>query len=382
MHHHLLTVAAIGMAFFSPLSCAQDSNVVLYGKLNLDMETVSAAGGTGTDAHTGRISNNSSLLGLRGEEALGGGLSAFFQIESAVGVDTGSGTLAGRNSGVGLRSAAGTILMGQWDTPYKDATLKLDPFTNKTFAGYGAVLYGNKSVTVANAVTRQSFDRRQKNLLQYWTPDAGHGVRARLAYGAREEQGSCAVACDPGMWSAAASYEQGPLSLMAAYERHDQYANTASVQTRDSAVKLGALYRHGGTSFSAIAERLAYRGNLAATGLNRTFVPGSASEASLRNYWMAVSHRYGAQTWRAAYGQSGDVRLDSGGKGARTAETGMRYWAVGYGYAASKRTELYWMYARIDNKAQANSDFAINGVTGVSNGAHPAGFGIGMTHAF
>ena len=284
MNQHWITAAAIGMAFFSPLACAQGTNVVLYGKLNVDMESVSAGGGTGTNARTGRISNNSSLLGFRGEEVLGGGLSAFFQIESSVGVDTGSGALAGRNSGVGLRGAAGTVLMGQWDTPYKNATLKLDPFTNKTFAGYGAVLYGNKSVTVANAATRQSFDRRQKNLLQYWTPDAAHGVKARLAYGAREERGSCTVACDPDMWSAAASYEQGPLSLMAAYERHDQYANTASVQTRDSAFKLGALYRLGATSFSAIAERLAYRGNLAATGLARTFAPGAASEASLRNY--------------------------------------------------------------------------------------------------
>ncbi len=375
---HVLPFAiplAMNLVLLPGLAAAQASNVTLYGKLNVDLESLSNG-----DTRKQRVSSNSSLFGLRGEEALGGGLSAFFQIESSVGVDTGSGTLAGRSSAVGLKGSAGRLLMGQWDTPYKNVTLRLDPFTNKTFAAYAAVLYGNNSATAANAVNRQSFDRRQKNVLQYWTPEFQNGLKARFAYGVGEEKGTCAVACSPSMWSAAASYDSGPLALMAAYERHDEYANTATVTTRDSAVKLGAQYRWGDTAINAVAEQLDYRGNLAATGLTRTFAPGAAPGVTVHNYWGAVTHRIGVHQWRAAYGRSADLSLHA--PGGTATDTAMRYWALGYGYTASKRTELYVMYARIDNAANAASDFGINGVGGVGNGNHPTGFGMGITHSF
>lgn len=372
--------AATALALLPCAVLAQSSTVVIYGKLNIDVETLAANGPNADDTRKHRVSSNSSLLGFRGEEALGGGVSAFFQIESSVGVDTGSGTLAGRSSAVGLKGPAGSLLMGQWDTPYKNSTLKLDPFTNKTFAGYGAVLYGNSSPTVANIANRQAFDRRQKNVIQYWSPETNSGFKGRLAYGVGEEKGTCAVACDPRLWSAAGSYERGALTLIAAYERHDEYANTATVRTRDDALRIGTHYVVGATTFSGVAEQLTFRGNLAATGLAKTFTPGAASAVKVRNLWGAVTHRIGSQVLRASFGRSADLKLD--GPGASAPDTGMRYWAAGYAYQPSKRTELYLTYARIDNDTRSANDFGTAALGGVTAGAHPTGFGMGITHSF
>lgn len=364
---------AIAAAAFAAATChAQTTNVTLYGKLNVDLESVKAGG-----ASTTRVTNNSSLLGFRGEEDLGGGLRALFQIESAVSLDTGAGTVAGRNSGVGLRGRYGTLIMGQWDTPYKAVTTRLDPFADKTISGYGNVLYGNASKTAANAANRNSFDRRQRNVVEYWSPNVA-GFAGQLAYGVNEEKGTCTVACNPKLWSLAGSYEKGPLFLGAAYELHDQYANTATAQTRDRAFKVGGAYTFGSTTVSAIAERLRYAGNLAATGLPKTFAAGAAQDATLDTLWLGLTHQIGASTLRLALGKSRDLKLDRGS----APDTGARYVALGYGYALSKRTEVYAMFTKIRNDAKSHNDFALNSIEGVANGASPQGVGLGMTHSF
>ena len=69
------------------------------------------------------MKSNSSRLGVRGSEALGGGLSAVFQIESAVGATNGGGlgsTLGTRETFVGLQGGWGTFKMGYFLTPYDD----------------------------------------------------------------------------------------------------------------------------------------------------------------------------------------------------------------------------------------------------------------------
>ncbi|WP_075793614.1 porin [Massilia putida] len=364
---------AIAAAAFAAGAChAQTSKVTIYGKLNVDLESVKAGG-----ASTTRVTNNSSLIGFRGEEDLGGGLRALFQIENSVSLDTGAGTIAGRNSGVGLRSNYGTLIMGQWDTPYKAMTIRLDPFTNKTIAAYGDVLYGDASKTAANAANRNSFDRRQRNVIEYWSPNVA-GFSGQLAYGVNEEKGTCAVACNPKLWSLAGGYEKGPLFLSAAYEQHDQYANTATARTRDRAFKVGGAYIFGSTTVSAMAERLRYSGNLAATGLPKTFKAGAAQEATLDTLWLGMTHRIGAGTLRLALGESRDLKLDRGG----APDTDARYVALGYGYALSKRTEAYAMLVKIKNGANSRNDFALNSIDGVTNGASPQGVGLGMTHSF
>lgn len=62
-------------------------------------------------------------------------------------------------------------------------------------------------------------------------------------------------------------------------------------------------------------------------------------------------------------------------------ETGATQFTLGYDYPLSKRTALYAYYSRINNKKNAIYDFAINEL-GVSAGADPQTFALGMRHFF
>src|SRR6478736_386633 len=102
------------------LSHAQ-SNVTIYGIVDSGIEYVSnqAAGGSSfrVPSNTGTFA---SRLGFRGNEDLGGGLSAIFTLENGFGTDTGTasqgGRLMGRQSFVGLASKDwGQVTIGrQW----------------------------------------------------------------------------------------------------------------------------------------------------------------------------------------------------------------------------------------------------------------------------
>ena len=89
---------AVASVFALPLTVrAQTANVTLYGRVNMDMEIVTGRQVNGSDPSVYRVSSDSSRFGIRGSEALGGGLNAIFQIENSVSTDTGGGTLAGRD---------------------------------------------------------------------------------------------------------------------------------------------------------------------------------------------------------------------------------------------------------------------------------------------
>src|SRR6476469_10275210 len=104
MNKKLVAVAVAGVLAAPLAAQAQTANVTLYGRLNLTMEAVK---GNAPDPNPPvsvanrtvyRVSSNSSRLGVRGSEALGGGLSAIFQIESNVSADTGGGLLGTRET--------------------------------------------------------------------------------------------------------------------------------------------------------------------------------------------------------------------------------------------------------------------------------------------
>src|SRR5437763_2849772 len=147
MNKKLVALAVAG-AFALPMAAqAQTANVTLYGRLNVDLEfvkgktcnaatsTVTGAPGTAAGCFVGlptentsnplvkRLSSNSSRLGVRGTESLGGGLNAIFQIESSVSGDTGNSSTSSfgsRETFVGLQGAWGTFKMGKFLMPYDD----------------------------------------------------------------------------------------------------------------------------------------------------------------------------------------------------------------------------------------------------------------------
>ena len=131
---------AIGAVFAGPAMAQTTAGTVqIYGKMYPQLGYYKSSGASGTGDVTSNLvaqpttagsANNekgranvdvaNSYLGFRGEEKLGGSLSAIYQIEQSVEFDTGTGVWATRNSFLGLRSGFGTIKLGNMDTIYKE----------------------------------------------------------------------------------------------------------------------------------------------------------------------------------------------------------------------------------------------------------------------
>src|SRR6185295_389908 len=91
----------------------------------------------GSDDHLLHLTNGNmqtSFIGVRGSEDLGGGLRAVYRLESYVAVDVGAaGRSAGdgfwaREASAGLSGSFGTTVIGRTPTPLWLATISFNPF--------------------------------------------------------------------------------------------------------------------------------------------------------------------------------------------------------------------------------------------------------------
>ena len=392
---------ALACALFAAPAAALAQSVTIYGTLNGDVETVEIKGAAGPNygART-RVTSNSSNVGFRAIEDLGGGLRAFAQVESAVNFDNGtsSGFWGSRNSAVALESNDyGRIMLGQWDSPYKISTLRFDPTGNTGIAGYTGILGGTGSVTAGQGgstfAERASFDRRVANVVQYWTPE-WRGVTARFAYGAPDTNvGSTTTGVSeasglrPSLVSAAVMYDAGALNATAAYEqhRHFQSLNTllgaATSSGKDQAWKAGIQYGFFDKAFTvgAIYERLQYR----ADDINGL----GALERKVDNWYGVAKYATGPHAFGVSYGYKGKEKL-SGAGFHDLDDSKARQISARYGYSFSKRTQLYAIATRITNDTNAFQEFGNAPITSTllfrdpSRGGDSTGVGLGLIHSF
>jgi predicted porin len=379
---------------------APTSSVQIYGTLNADVESVEAKGAVSGQnfARRNRVTSNSSNIGFRGNEQLGNGLSGFFQIESAVNFDDGtsSGFWASRNSGVGLQGGWGQLTLGQWDSPYRYSTQRLDPTGDAGIAAASGILGGTGLMTGGQGgstfAQRASFDRRVSNVVQYWTP-SWNGLSGRLAYGATDSalgSASTGVAeasgLKPNLYSAMANYEAGPLYAALAYERHKDFQSLNTLlgapasSGRDDAWKAGISYKLAGAfTLGAIYERLQYR----ADDINGL----GSLERKVNNWYVVGKYDAGAHSIALSYGQKGKEKL-SGAGFSDLPDSKAHQISARYGYSFSKRTQLYAIATRIMNESNAFQEFGSSPLTATtlfrdpSRGADPTGYGLGMIHTF
>lgn len=359
----LLATAGAGQA--QQAAASSGSSVSIYGFLKADVEVVSASGEGSSGESLKRLSNNLSVLGFRASEDLGRGLVAWAQIESNARVDTGDGPWGGRNTGIGLRSPWGDLLMGQWETPLRFVSVyAIDPFTAGIFASNG--IMGNGFATAANAAAPSSFDRRQPNLIQYSSPVL-NGISGRIAYALSEEKTATTA---PDLISGLLSYNAQGLYLAWGHERHRDYFGPGSL---DVANRLGAAYSFGKTRLRAAWERLQYE--------------PAAGQNLRRDAWqLAVTHDIGQGQLRASYVRAekaqGNATQGLGGIGAPGVDSRAQQVSLGYGYHFSKRTEVWGAWTLIRNGQGAIYNLSANSFPGLKPGQDPRGLGLGITHKF
>lgn len=121
--------------FFSCHSFASDSELVdFYGKVNMSVQNGDEGEGSFTE-----IKSNASRVGVKGEQALDGGLTVFYLLEWQVDLAdiSDSDNIKSRNQYLGLRGSFGEVYIGRNDTVTKQLSKPMD-----TFSDYEADLKG------------------------------------------------------------------------------------------------------------------------------------------------------------------------------------------------------------------------------------------------
>ena len=129
-----IRLATASLFAFAALGAQAQSNVTVFGLMDLSVGSTKAPGGIANrDVDSGKMTT--SYFGLRGSEDLGGGLSAVFRLEHFLRADTGeAGRFNGdsfwsRTASVGLsHKDYGTLTLGRNTTPLFVATINFNPF--------------------------------------------------------------------------------------------------------------------------------------------------------------------------------------------------------------------------------------------------------------
>lgn len=363
VRHYAVASGAI-LSALAAGPCAAQSRLSLYGVLQDAYEQYHVSGADASSAvanpasNTSRIPTYGSFFGLRGKEALGGGLSTIFQLESYVFLNgqqpPGFNPLNSRNTRIGLESDRyGTVFFGIWDTPFRDV-LQHVPFPGTTFDA-GQFLGNGIGNTVNNFQSPGSFERRQTNTVAYWSP-VFHGFQARVHYSLND---SSAGGNGAHLLSLKGSYTGGPLTFLAASEIHHDYGRPG---TNDRGLAFYGDTKLGHARVGGMFTQLAYARRV------------GAGEASLRvNNWSVFgSYLFGVSSINLEFTRAGSgigslaglASTPSGqlapnpalyvGQATSGGATGANIYEVGYDYFLSKRTLLFANLMYLKNDAHGS----------------------------
>ena len=481
-------LAAAVLSAFAGVASAQSSSVTIYGTLQGDFQFASATGAdaslipataagagatTGNSARTAASYNATpanqatrtrsnpagSNIGFRGTEDLGNGLSAWFQLELSTTMGAPAGTPDGanhgnaptwRNTAVGLRSNSwGTVSVGMWDTPFNVisySTGHANGRTSNATTGQQANLLGNtmfgqgawsaqneNAACVANVGVSgasclnggMNFDRRQKQLLQWWSPN-WNGFEARVAYAATgfsdgvTADNRAAGSIKPHIWDMSLAYNNGPLAVAYAYSNQkDLLAFSAASNTvvggitngsgtgnwqitaggatgvnssKGTGHRIGGKYAFnmgGGNSIGvgALWESLKWTLGYAGT------TAGDLTELKKTAYRLQANYTTGNHFFGFDYTRANELKggivstagAATAGAGLRSFDgggTGARSYQLTYNYMMSKRTSVSLYYTQVTNDSNAFYSGIVFAGIATAAGADPKYYGVTVRHAF
>jgi len=350
-------------------------NIEIYGAAKVSYDMIDTGAKSPADQKLYKVSTNSSRIGFKGSEDVGDGLNAVFQLELQVNLDgtstsvvtsipttTGNPTKADidkityRNTFLGLsHKAAGTLLLGIYDTPYKTSTGKLDLFVD-SMGDYNAVI-GTVNGTA-------NFELRSKDSVVYLSP-SWSGISFALSRSMTGMESNNNSAGNASLSSASVSYDAKPVYFSAAYEIHKNgYTTWDSDGSENKGTKFGAGLTFGNTKISAVYEMI------------KDEKPNSDKT---RNAWyIAASQTFRKETIKIAYANASD------GDNLAT-NTGATWMAVGIDHALSKRATIYALYAQTKNETNATYGLGTAGPGGSFTpgaGEDPSVVSFGINYIF
>jgi predicted porin len=436
MQKKLLGLAVAGALAAPGLALAQ---VEVYGFVNASIGQVKYSAPTQSAAllavapsGVGSVSkwdvqSHASNYGIRGRENLGGGLTAWFQIEQNAPIERSNNvaiTPASRNTAVGIQGAFGNVFIGQWTTPWADLDALwgigtvggLGPITSiigrrettgtapnpNCVNGHTSPAVGVCDAVEAGGGVGHAFWRRTSQSIFYQSPVFG-GVQVKLSYQTNEGKSTVGeggvVRADPQMYSASIQWAGmgGRLRVGAAFDSHKDFTSGGNT---DDGFRITGGWNFGFMDIGLAYEQMTYKTH------------GGDCEAE--QYGIGIAIPVGQGFIRGSYAIAKDIEGTYGGTavvpagsfgatncGAAASATitpsdnGAKTWNLGYEYRFSKRTSVGFGYAIIENDQGAvftwtglppTQGGGAGPVGSVANtplpGSDPSMFFVNMVHRF
>jgi predicted porin len=330
-----LLIAAVGAALVAgPMMAAQAAPTV-YGHFHVSLDRYDVDTSATATTERGLLNSNSSRFGLKGDEDLGGGLKAIYQVESGVfAVDDGTSGFGNtlRNTYVGFSGSSwGMVKFGRHDTPVKDLGRAIDQYNEQI--GDARNITGNAG----------AFDARINNMVRYDSPSFS-GVKFALQYGTPEAVNSTRYTSGSVTWTG------GPFMAGLGYEKHSfGGALVSGSQKKDeSDIRLVGKYSAGDLSLALLYETMSDLGGVSSADRK---VLGLEAGFKMANN-MLKAHYYNAD------------KVDG-----QATQNGGKIWALGVDHSFSKTTSAYVNYAVASNDSgtTAFNVSSANGGHGTTN---------------
>ena len=320
------------------------SSVTLFGVVDAAVARISAGGANRTGITTSGL--NSSRLGFRGTEDLGGGMAASFWLEGALHNDAGLGNPGNngafdfqRRSTVSLSGAFGEVRLGRDYAPTFWNLTIFDPF-------------GINGVGSANSAGMLGAPVRTNNSIAYFLPNNLGGFYGQFQYAFGEQASNAANDKQGNYVGLRAGFANGPVDVAFATGKLNGATSATDVKMTNVAFSYNLAVVK---PMLVIAQEKKGTSKITALELGAVAPIGAGElRAALSNYNLASSKN----DWRKL--------------------------AVGYGYNLSKRTQVYTTYARVANKGTSQVSVSNNGLAELTAtpGGNASGFELGIRHSF
>jgi predicted porin len=434
MKKSLVALAALAVA---GVASAQ-SSVTLFGVVDAAVSSYSNTSETafGTSIKTSQtaLTNsgyNSSRLGFRGTEDLGGGLAASFWLEASLSNDDGFAGQGGSNgagpntntgnqffnrrSTVSLSGAFGEVRLGRDYTP---------TFWNDTvFDPFGTNGAGTNLISTANGFgpgaptgfTANNNYARASNSVGYFLPPNLGGFYGQLMYAMNESTsynpgsltppGAQAIVANPALLlignnsragkygGGRVGYANGPLDVAVSYGQSYIASNYFAGTTQKLDIwNIGASWDFGFMKLFGEYSNNTLKNDSSSGFVNGVTNPFAFGNPGADGGLIGVTVPVGAGLIRASWSGVKYNNVNNISQLFNSSDPKADKFALGYVYNLSKRTALYTTVGYISNKDGAalavggpafyTTPVSINGVPFIPQAQHSVGYDFGIRHAF
>lgn len=362
-HGSLLPASLLGAALLLPgagsaaIPLAGEA-LEIHGRFHMSLDLADTdRPGEGTDLN---LSSNTSMIGFRGRHVLDPQATLLWQLEQGFRIDSASGSLATRNTFLGVENPQyGALLAGYHDTPFKDV--------GSRWALMNFTVADRRMILGAGARVNNVMNTRARNSLLYINRIDNLEVRVMYATDTVDAVPAGPDDNDNRLISTAAWYTLGPLQLSAAYERWSNLigGQAPDQQGRSTGLRLAATHQVGaqgrvGVLFESIST-----------------AAGVLNDLDRNAYGLNGSYRLGVYTLDAQFLMADDHSgvSDSGA------------WNIGLGLSQqiNRQTSIYGAFSMTSNDSNATYK-GVDGGHGdhvpTVDGGTPYAFSVGALFRF